>query len=162
MAIETFTMSQLTTPSRLHTGVQVAMGVISITSTVTASSIVYLTQVPDGCTILDWTFTIKQQAAVTAALNLQIGTSASQSCLGFFSFSSSATQADNLITGSHSPRGDRDLLPVKISLSDSIAGRPVWLTAKFSGLPSASDSAVILRFHVLYTSDGMIGHTTSR
>ena len=161
MAIETFTMSQLTTPSQLHTGVQVGMAVISITTTITASSIVYLCQVPDQCTILDWTITINT-IAPTAGLGVQMGTSASHSALGNFSFSASATVPVNLQTFSHSPLGDEDLLPVKVSLSDSIAGTPVWLTARFSGLPSASNSNIFMRFHVLYTNDGMLGHTTTR
>ena len=160
-----YTMSQLTTPSKLHTGVQVAAGVIaSISATTAAAALIYLTKVPDGATILDWTLWLNDNDRVLGGANqkIVIGTSASSSGLGVISTSGTQTLDPMIYTGRFSPRGDIDLMPVHISLSDSIAGQDVWLVAKIEVAPSTSNTAIMFKFECLYTCDGMIGHTTIR
>jgi len=159
-----YTMSQLTTPSDVHTGIQVAAGVITISGTTTAAAVIYLCQVPDGATLIDWVLHINDTDRLLGAANAKvvIGTSATLSGLGAFSLSGSASSDPVYSTGRFAPRGDVDLMPARISLSDSIAGQSVWLTAKLEVAPSTSNSVLIARFHVLYTMDGMVGHNTIR
>lgn len=159
-----YTMSQLGSPSTVHTGVHVTGGVITISGTTTAATVVYLCQVPNGATIIDWTLYLSDGDQILGGANQKVvlGTSATLSGLGAFSLSGTATLDPHLHTGRFEPQGKVDLMPVRISLSDDPGASSVWLTAKFEIAPSTSNSVLIARFLVTYTMDGLTGHTTIR
>ena len=161
-----YTMSQLSTPSSAHTGVQYAGGNITISGTTTAGALIYLCQVPDGCTVLDWTLYINDTDRILGGANqkIVIGTSATNSGLGAFSLSSTNTLDPHIFTGSFSPRGNNDLMPAKVSLSAdaSTTKDSVWLTCKMEVAPSSSNSVVIAKFWCTYTMGGITGHTKIR
>jgi len=165
-----YTMSELTTPSSAHTGMQFAGGHVSLTDTMTTNSVVYLCRVPANCTILDWCLYLSDDDRLLGAANqrVELGTSASPSGLGFFSLSGSAS-SDPVIAkdGRHQPRGVEQLMPVRVSISEDVgnvdgAGRFVWLTARFGVATSASETAVVANFWCSYTLGGVTGRTTMR
>lgn len=161
-----YTMSQLSTPSSAHTGLQYAGGNVTISGTTTAAAVIYLCQVPDGCTIVDWTMYISETDRLLGAANqkLVIGTSATLSGLGTFSLSGSASTDPVYTTGRFQPRGDQNFMPAKVSLSGSAAGSKdsVWLTCKIEQAPSTSETALIASFWCAYTMGGITGRTKIR
>jgi hypothetical protein len=163
------TMSQLTTPSSAHTGIQYAGGNITFSGTFTAASVIYCCRVPANCTILDWTMYLSETDFLLGAANQKvvIGTSATNSGLGTFSLSGSASSDPLWSTGEFRPRGDQNFLPCRISLSDDVAnadglGRYVWITAKIEGAPSTSETELVASFWCTYTMGGVTGRTKIR
>jgi hypothetical protein len=158
-------MSELSTPSGAHTGVQVNASVGTLSGTFTASSIISLCRVPNGATIIDWTFYTDQ---ITMGTNqqLKIGTSACVSGIGKFSLSQTATGSGaetRVKRGVHKPWGTQDLLPVRVSLSDDNSkDQLVWLQMKNVTDIDTSGAVAIIRFVVTYTMDGMVGHNKVR
>jgi len=135
----------------------------------TAATIVYLCRVPANCTITDWCLYLSDQDRLLGAADqrVELGTSASPSGLGFFSLSGSASSDPVTLTGRNQPRGDQQLMPVRISISEDVgnvggAGRFVWLTARFGVATSASETAVTANFWCTYTMDGITGRSTTR
>lgn len=165
MASLTFTLSELqSTPPNVHVGVLQNTGILTISASTSASSVLNLCRIPNGATILDWTFYTDQTAFGTNQ-SLRIGTSNSPSGIASnFSLSGSASGSGLLGSdGSHRPKGLHDKLPVRISLSDDM-GNPqtVWVQMRLGAAGNTSASTAILKFTVFYTMDGTRGHTTIR
>lgn len=128
---------------RLHTGVQVVGCHFVTASTLTAASVVKLVKVPNGATIVGWSFNGADAAA--AAQVIDIGTSNSPSALGSFSISAAAA---------HSHLDHLALIPTRIFLSDDAQPSEVWIEAKIAVAASASAD---YRFQLFYVNDGMRG-----
>lgn len=164
--MSTYTMSELGSPSSAHVGVLVNAGIGTLSGTFTASSVIFLCRVPNGATIIDWTF-YTDQITLGANQVLQIGTSASPSGIaGAWSLSQTITGSGaetRVKYGAHKPRGNDDLLPVRISLSDDMGkDQKVWLQMKMGLAANTSGANAIIRFVVTYTMGGLAGHNTIR
>lgn len=146
--MSTVTASQLASGAKaVHTGVQVVGGVVSLSVTATAASVFLLAKVPNGATIVGWTFYGDDNAANQV---IDIGTSASPSALGSFSLSTSAH---------HSSNQHLNLVPARVSLSDDPGDASVWIQAKNAVAVSASAD---FRFQLFYTMDGLKGNVKIR
>ena len=169
--MSTFTASQLSSNVKaVHTGVIVTASALSLTVTGTASSVLLLSRVPNGATLVD--FIMRFQSGGLQQ-TLKFGTSASPSgimaltTLTITYSESGNVFADYGIGGQgwvRSPGGLRngtanDLMPVHISLSDSLDVPWVWVQATVGVAISAS---AFFSWTLFYTMDGMRGHTTIR
>lgn len=148
----TFTGSFLRSiPTTPHTGVQVEGSQTTITATGTASSVILVARVPNGATILDWT--LYQTNGAGASQTLEMGTSNSPSALlAILSITGSGT----FFHGMNLANGGVTLLPVRVSLSDDVEPRWVYIRLKFGVAISATAD---VRFQLWYTMDG---YTTNR
>ena len=158
-----FTASQAMTPSGAHTGMQVNSGTFTLSATAAAASVLYLCQVPNGATIVDWAL-YSDEIKIGVGQVLDLGTSACLSGLAAgFSISDSASSSGVRPVGAWFPDGRDALLPVRVSLSDDQAiDQNVWLTLKFTAAPIMSLSTAIIRFNVFYTMNGMAGKSKIR
>jgi len=158
-----YTASQAMIPSGAHTGLQVNSGTVTISATTTAAAVVYLCQVPNGATIVDWQL-YSDEYKMGVGQVLDLGTSACLSGLAAgFSISDSASSAVLQRNGRWEPDGNDALLPVRVSLSDDQSiDQNVWLTLKFTAAPITSLSTAIIRFNVFYTMNGMAGKSKIR
>lgn len=171
----TFTASQLNSNTKaVHTGVIVAGSALSLSVTGTASSIILLSKVPSGATLLDWWMRIHTGGA---SQTVKLGTSASPS--GIMSITTLSQTYSTSLSGQaivptpygvfnqgwfRAPGGTagattNDLMPVRISLSDDAQPREVWIQATLGVAISAS---AFLTWTLFYTMDGLTGHTTIR
>jgi hypothetical protein len=151
----TFTASALQVGVKaVHTGVNVVGCRFATTVTMTAASIVKLVRVPNGATIVDWMFYGDDAAANQT---VKIGTSNTPSGIAAaFSLSQSAS-AEASPSSFRAVMGT--LLPVRISLSDDVMPKEVWIQMIIS--IAASESADY-RFTLFYTMDDLTGINTIR
>lgn len=150
----TFTASQLGNPSAVHTGVMWNGGVVTISDTAAANSVIKLCQVPNGATIVDWVLWMDDDVGTNTTF--QLGTSECAS--GIASTTSLSTVTE------HRPAGGHNLLPVRVSMSDDQAlPQTVWVEFKCVTAITFSASNAIIRFGVMYTMDNNITpHATVR
>lgn len=154
MATLTATLQYATTPKAVHTGVLHTGARAQTGSTLTASSVILLCDLPDGATVLDWWAFIDGAGANQV---VQIGTSNTPSGIAS-AFSLSGVTAGAVGAGGfRAPFGD--LLPVRISLSDDVEPAQVNVQAKLGAAISAS---IVLNFNLFYTMDGTPGANTIR
>jgi hypothetical protein len=183
MATATVTMSQLRPngPPNIHTGTVFTGSHLLVAAsggqatTISPSTVILAVKVPNGATIYDFMGSI---ATGGAGQTLTLGTSNTNSgimsimtiCQTFsFSASISLDVLTQVTEGPHdqkwfrAPGGTRgamkNLLPVRISLSDDVSPANVWVQARLS--VACSDSAVFT-FGLFYTMDGLLGRTTIR
>lgn len=161
-----------------HTGVQVTGGHLSRSVTLSPSGRLKMWLMPHGANIVDYWVRI-QNAADDDQQSFQMGTSATRSGIlsnttltATYTFSASISldvvtlnlnPVPNVIHGPSGTRGlatdVNDLLPVRISLSDDVQPRTVWVIGTLGAGISASAYLTALMF---YTMDGMAGRTTIR
>ncbi len=170
----TVTASQLSSDAKaVHTGVNVTGSALSIAGTLAASSVILLSKVPNGATLVDWIMRFESASASTQTL--EFGTSASPSGIMTITtlsqtFSHSGSQVEPVGYGVfnqgwiRSPGGTaglqtNDLMPVRISLSDDVQPSSVWIQARTG--QDICNSAFFV-WTLFYTMDGMRGHTTIR
>jgi hypothetical protein len=169
--MSTFTASQLSSNVKaVHTGVNVTASALSISATGTASSVLLLSQVPNGATLVDFILRFK---GAGLSQTVKLGTSASPSgimaitTLTITYSESGNVFADYGVAGQgwvRSPGGTRngtanDFMPVRISLSDDRQPSKVWVQATLGHDICAS---AYFSWTLFYTMDGMRGHTTLR
>jgi len=172
--MSTFTASQLTSNAKAtHTGVNVVGSALSLSVTGTASSVILLSRVPTGATLVDWILRIHTGGADQT---VKLGTSASPSGImsittltQTYSLSVGTTEEINIYGDSNrgylrAPGGTsggtgNDFMPVRISLSDDVQPASVWIQATLGVAISAS---AYFTWTLFYTMDGMRGHTTIR
>lgn len=168
----TFTASQLrTNVYERHAGLNVTAAAVAAAVTGTASSVVLLSRVPTGATLVDFWMRLRSGGV---SQTVKIGTSASPSGIMSITtlsvtYSHSATAivpTDAGVMGQwwiRAPGGTRgggtDLMPVRISLSDDVQPAEVWIQATMGVAISAS---LLLSWCLFYLTDGMPGHTTIR
>ena len=172
--MSTVTMSQLASNVKaVHTGVIVNGGHLAQAATLTASSIILLSKVPSGATLVDWILRLH-----TGGLSqtVKLGTSASPSGImaittlsQTYSLSVGTAESINFYGDNdrgylRSPGGPKAgvanlLMPVRISLSDDVQPSEIWVQATLGVAISASAD---LTWTLFYTMDGMAGHTTIR
>jgi hypothetical protein len=148
-----------------HEGVIAVASNTTLAATATASSILLLARVPHGATLLDyWVKLFTGGVAQT----LKLGTSATPS--GILALTS-LSQTYSISTQNIAPtpygifnqgmlrHGAGDLLPARISLSDDVVQRWVWVQGTLGVAISAS---AFCTFMLFYTMDGMLGRATLR
>ncbi len=173
----TVTASQLSSDAKaVHTGVNVTGSALSIAGTLAASSVILLSKVPNGATLVDWI--LRFESASVSTQTIELGTSATPSgimtvttlshTLSVTSSSGAAvTPTDYGVFNQgwiRSPGGTsglqtNDLMPVRISLSDDVQPSSVWIQARTG--QDICNSAFFV-WTLFYTMDGMRGHTTIR
>ncbi len=151
----------------VHTGIVAVGGATSNSATTTASSVVLLSKVPHGATLVDWWFRFQSGAADAGA---EIGTSNSPSgIMAMTTLSLTLSHSGTIIAGTpiggtfnrnyyRAPMGG-DLMPVRISLSDDVQPAEVWVKMTFR---TALSESMALTWMLFYTTDGLKGHTTIR
>ena len=169
----TVTASQLAAGTKtLHTGVQFASAALTQAATLTASSIILLSQVQSGVLLLDFWLRIHTGGA---SQTVKLGTSASPSGIMQIASLSQTYSISTQVTVPtmygvfnqgylRAPGGTTggtagDYMPVRISLSDDVQPATVWIQATLGVAISAS---MYLTWMLFYTYDSMAGHTTIR
>lgn len=166
MASASLSFSQLS-PNvvQTHTGICMAGGALTVSTTVCPSTVLNMCRVPNGATIIDYWLHARTGAA---AQTFQIGTSQMPSgIMKVLTACESLTLSSQVVNGPYGTNnqgywrgpGDGDLLPVRISLSDDVQPANVWLQLRCGEGCSAS---AYFTFMVFYTMSGLIGHNTIR
>lgn len=172
MPAQTVTMSQLSSDAKaVHTGMIVTASALSQTLTLTASSVLLLSRVPNHATLLDFWMRIGS-ATPLPAQTLKIGTSASPSGimqLTSLCFTISESAVVNLPTaygvmnqgwircpGGTMGGSGNDFMPVRLSMTSTNVPESVWIQATIGGTISID---TFFTWCLFYTMDGMQGHT---
>ena len=146
----TFTASQWTSsgqPKAGHTGVQCAIGnLVAVGVTGTASSVMYMVQVPVGCTIVDWMWSGEDLAAdQTYKLGLRMPISDT------WTLTESALAGDLSFTAGQTHRATNVKLPYKVSASSNAITQWAWVQAVAKIAISASASHKLSVFYAMDT-----------
>lgn len=169
----TFTGSQLrSTVPATHVGINVAGGHAVLGATATAGSVILMSNLPHGSTLVDFWLRYENEDASGQAV-IELGTSATPSGIMpvttlTFSWSQSASISVDIDVkipfhtirapgGAHGG-GSPHLMPVHISLSDDLQPSQVMVQAELNSTISAS---ALLSWCLFYTMD-LPGHTTIR
>ncbi len=151
----TFTASALQSGVKaVHTGLNVVGCRFTTSGTMTAASIVKLVKVPNGATIVDWMFYGDDAAANQT---VKIGTSNTPS--GIAAVFSLSVSASSDVSPSSFRAVMGTLLPVRISLSDDVMPKEVYVEMIIAIAASASAD---YRFVLFYTMDDLTGINTIR
>jgi hypothetical protein len=144
--MSTFTASEWTSNVKaVHAGVQSKSAVAAVTVTGTASSVFKLCRIPNGATIVDFLWYVKD-AGTDQSYELGIRYPSSDT----YTVSESALSAAVSTTLGVLTRGSAKL-PYKVSISDDAVQSEIWIEAKAVVAISASADH---RFTVFYTMDG--------
>lgn len=155
-------------PKAVHTGVIVAGGHHSASATISASGVLRMVQVPDQATLVDFWLKV---ATGGADQTFEIGTSNTPSGImaittltSTYSLSVGTAEEINIINNTlrapgGTTGGTSDLMPVHVSLSDSVEPQSVWIQGRLTADASAS---AFFTFCLFYTMDGMPGRTNIR
>ena len=179
MATVTNTFSQFSPAIKaVHTGLIATGGHLSVAATLSPSGRLKMVELPHHATITGFWLRI-QGAADDDQQNFQMGTSATRSGIMAITtltatYTFSASIALDIVTLDllptpkviRAPGGTRgaagattDLMPVRISLSDDVSPKRVWVIGTLGAGVSASAFMTLM---MVYTMDGLVGRTTIR
>ena len=167
----TFTASQLASNVKaVHTGLVIVGAALSTCASGTASSVILLSRVPHGATLVDFWLRLHSGGA---SQTVKIGTSASPSgIMSITTLSLTLSESETYppfygvfnqgwirAPGGTTGGTGNDFMPVRISLSDDVQPAEVWVQAE---LGINISNSLFLTWCLFYTMDGLTGHTTIR